>query len=120
MFIGFPPHAAYLQRRESWLYTLLEKMLDERDDNHRPWLGLLDRESAALLQKGYQSKTGPKFAKVDRYHYRMAAPLWSLLLDLINAGEATWWKRSYKESLIPVVQFDHSRQKLAAAAAAQV
>ena len=114
-FIGFPPHSAYLQRREKWLYTLLEKILGKVGDE-RPWLDLLDTPSASLLQRSYSLGNGPQFAKVDMYHYQMAAPMWSLFFDIFGAREVAWWRRTFKESLIPPVQLDSSSHRLVAAA----
>jgi hypothetical protein len=115
-FIGFPPHGTYLQRREKWVYTLLEKILAGNDDDDevssRPWLALLDSTSAAMLKEGYeQNHASPRYAKVDMYRYQMAAPLWNLISDLMRGREVTWWKRTYKESLIPPVQLD-ARKRL--------
>lgn len=113
-FIGFPPHAAYLQQRETWLYILLEKILGKGDSsNERPWLNLLATPSAALLRSTYDSGNFPRFVKVDIYRYQMAAPLWSLIFHMIiHRQEITWWRREFKESLIPAVQLDRTRQKL--------
>ncbi len=102
-FIGFKPHSHYLNRRESWLYHLLAKMLggesaSMRNSNNKgdsdktmenfysnwwvansrrskPWLELLDHTSRELLKQ----RGSPSYAKVDMYRYEMAAPLWDLL-----------------------------------------
>jgi hypothetical protein len=116
-FIGFPPHKMYLQRRESWLYTLLEKIL-RPDETENPWLDLLDGSSASLLRTAYASGKDlyvPRLAKVDMFHYQMTAPLWLLVVDKIQGGEVTWWRRTYKESLIPPVRLDGERNKLTGA-----
>jgi lipase maturation factor 1 len=112
-FIGFPPHSAYLQQREKWLYILLEKILGKGSTNERPWLNLLARPSAALLRQHYGSADLPSVVKVDMYHYQMAAPLWSLIFHMIvHRREVIWWRREFKESLIPPVQLDSTMQKL--------
>ncbi len=114
-FIGFPPHQAYLNRRETWLYTLLAKLLNELDPSHRPWLNLLDTSSAGMLRDNYvQHGKAPTFAKVDMYQYQMAAPLWELLPRFLMHPETTkvsshgltriqWWNRTFQENLIPIV-----------------
>ncbi|KAL9183209.1 hypothetical protein ACHAXT_004996 [Thalassiosira profunda] len=98
-FIGFPPHQSMLQRRERWMYPLLQKMLNEDESDERPWLALLDPGSAEVIR---QSK--PIYAKMDMYHYEMADPLWTILRKWAGGDEVIWWKRSYKEELIRPVQ----------------
>mmetsp|Transcript_34837 Transcript_34837/g.53416 ORF Transcript_34837/g.53416 Transcript_34837/m.53416 type:complete len:187 (+) Transcript_34837:93-653(+) len=115
-FIGFPPHSSYLNRRETWLYNLVEKILDQHQKN-RPWLDLLDVETASFLKEEYyDSGNAPRFAKVDMYRYKMAAPLWSLLREgLTRKEKLIWWHRKYKESLIPPVRLNQSTKRLTAA-----
>jgi hypothetical protein len=92
-FIGFEPHKRYLNQRESWLYSLIIKILEEQpteeeegaeqqqQQRRRPWLDLLDVSSAELLQsRGHP----PLYAKVDMYHYEMANPLWTIISQYIN------------------------------------
>eukprot|EP00540_Astrosyne_radiata_P001686 CAMPEP_0116854178 /NCGR_PEP_ID=MMETSP0418-20121206/18422_1 /TAXON_ID=1158023 /ORGANISM="Astrosyne radiata, Strain 13vi08-1A" /LENGTH=292 /DNA_ID=CAMNT_0004486859 /DNA_START=165 /DNA_END=1043 /DNA_ORIENTATION=- len=113
-FLGFKPHQAYLQRREQWLYHLLYKILAQ-NEHRRPWLDLLDTPSARYLENMYETNKGPKFARVDMYHYQMAAPLWKLLPQWIFAKqheEVIWWKRTYEESLVPVIRLDPDTDKL--------
>jgi hypothetical protein len=112
-FIGFPPHGNYLRQRETWVYALLEKILADGVDEttSRPWLALLDSTSVDMLERGYTQNASPRYAKVDMYQYQMAAPLWHLVADLIRGREVTWWKRTYKEPLIPPVQLD-TRKRL--------
>lgn len=122
-FLGFPPHTPYLQNRETWLYSLLEKVLDpsiQADDTdtntdssnnngneHRPWLNLLDASSAQYLK---EEKEVLRFAKVDMYHYRMAAPLSTILVQYwerwsSDDSAVTWWKRSYHTPLVQPVRW---------------
>lgn len=128
-FIGFKPHATYLNRRETWLYDLLTKILI-KEDGPRPWLDLLDPSSAALLRNHYeQHGIAPKFAKVDMYHYRMDAPLWTIGERYIHSwlkghktqhdddstkddGRVTWWRRQFEENLIPVVSLNEKTKRL--------
>ena len=107
-FLGFPPHYNMLQQRESWLYILLEKILnDTPDQNERPWLNLLDSSSVRYLDSE-QGKL--RYTKVDMYHYQMAAPLWQILRDYWDRNEPTvWWKRSYQEPLIRPLVWDSGR-----------
>lgn len=171
-FIGFPPHAYYLQNREVWLYSLVYKILY---DNHkqnsntissnstttsalyykqkqqRPWLDLLDSKSSSELNEYFYDQKfndiennmydnnniptnvskkrryyAPKYAKADIYHYQMANPLWTIIWNYWNATTTTeniiydqngyeiglWWKRKFKQSLIPVVKIDYQLQRL--------
>ncbi len=140
-FIGFKPHSNYLNRRETWLYHLLEKILEENpQDSHTntvtgidhwwgkmnqqrlcPWLDLLDDTSRAMLEQ----RGSPLYAKVDMYRYKMAAPLWVLLpkylrglLEMKYDGKTgstnvQWWNRYYEEPLLPAIAFDHQRGGLA-------
>lgn len=107
-FLGFPPHSRMLQQRESWLYKLLEKVLDtETDQTERPWLDLLDSSSVQYLN---QEQDKLRYAKVDIYHYEMAAPLWQILRDYWDKKEpVVWWKRSYQEPLIRPVALESGR-----------
>ena len=125
-FLGFPPHSTYLQRRETWMFALLVKLLQQEQEGHddplndndnqvqRPWLHLLDASSRELLVKKYQNGQGPVVAKVDMYRYRMKAPLWTLLWEAMPSMQTTitWWERTYKEPLIPPVQYDTTLQRL--------
>ncbi len=141
-FIGFKPHSNYLNRRETWLYHLLEKILDKKDQNDdegkelsavvnwwarpnqqrlRPWLDLLDHSSREMLEQ----RGSPMYVKVDMYRYEMADPLWVLLPKYfrglwvgMNNDEKTdsaniqWWKRYYEEPLLPVITFDQEQRQL--------
>lgn len=108
-FLGFKPHQSYLRRRETWLFALIRKIL-ESDKKERPWLDLLDRSSKDKLNSDYYSKDGaPLYAKVDMYHYRMAAPLWQIAINSQKGDPVAWWTRSFEESLIPVVTIESFR-----------
>ena len=114
-FLGFKPHRSYLQNRESWLYSLLAKILNnDLGIDERPWLQLLDSDSSAFLIESYKSnETRPKFAKVEMYEYRMAGSLWSILASKHRRGEdVVWWKRQFEETLIPPVQLNSDNKRL--------
>lgn len=85
-----------LQRREQWLYALLAKLLaaDTRA------LSLLDPSARVA----FEGSPPPRFAKVDMWHYRMAAPLWELAPRWWRREEVTWWRRSFEEQLVPPVE----------------
>lgn len=118
-FIGFKPHQRYLRSRETWLFILLQRILEvDRADGHpiqRPWLDLLDHSSKKyLFSTYYQAKKAPKYIKVDMYQYQMAEPLWTILKKKVvvtwtSRGRKTtsenqqvaWWKRNFEEILIP-------------------
>ena len=119
--VYWKPHEAYLDRRESWLYALLGKILTRNngdEDIPRPWLDLLDKSTAEMLREHYDGsgsgeRKAPTYAKVDMYHYQMAAPLWELLPQyLTGIGRVQWWNRTYEESLIPVVAVRQETGKL--------
>mmetsp|Transcript_25854 Transcript_25854/g.39723 ORF Transcript_25854/g.39723 Transcript_25854/m.39723 type:complete len:214 (+) Transcript_25854:126-767(+) len=112
-FLGFKPHKAYLQQRETWLYTLIQKiMIPDSSHNERPWLSLLDPSTAEMLSAAYSLNSPPKYVKVDMYRYVMAAPLWDILLDLVNGNNVVWWNRTYEENLVPSVELDPTTRKL--------
>jgi hypothetical protein len=53
------------------------------------------------------------------YHYQMAAPLWTIVKEKIVAAwngrdpnDVVWWKRSWEESLIGVVQYNSDEGRL--------
>lgn len=80
-------------------------MLDTNNANgERPWLALLDRTSADLLKENQI-----KYAKVDMYRYRMANPLWTITGQWLKGEEVIWWKREYKEKLIPPIQMNEGQ-----------
>ena len=110
-FLGFKPHKAYLHQREQWLYQLVAKLLqEESEQTKRPWLDLLDSSTALYLRKTYYDKgLAPRYAKVDMYRYRMTA---SLVTILTSPGPMPWWNRTFAESLIPIVEYDPSIQRL--------
>ena len=113
-FIGFKPHDRMLRGRETWMFALLSKILNERLKN-RPWLDLLDDSSADVLRRNYNDKLlTPVSAKVDIYQYKMAAPLWKLVQDYLAGNEVVWWERTLEETLIPPVRRDPERQRLVA------
>ena len=107
-FLGFKPHRMYLERREFWLYKLLERLLEggrTSQNKPRPWLNLLEGSSAnMLLTKYYQNGHAPRFAKVEMYHYHMAGSLSNILYREWEEGGATWWNRRFEETLIPPVR----------------
>ena len=112
-----------LQRRERWMYRLLEELVQQHGKNdatrqgahQRPWLELLDPSSA-----NYLSTTTVKYAKVDMYHYQMAASLRDILWEYwrqfyhegIFSPVVTWWNRTYSEPLIPAVKWDAEQSLL--------
>jgi len=110
-FIGFKPHEQMLRSRETWLFGLLSKILSGRRGR---WLSLLDKSAESeLFGDGREHEMGPiKYAKVDMYHYRMASPLWEIIIKLISRQEFAWWQRSYEEPLIPSVVLDKERGSL--------
>lgn len=113
-FIGFKPHDRMLHGRETWMFALLSKLLND-NLTHRPWLDLLDASSAELLRRNYQEKRlTPLYAKVDMYHYQMTAPLWVLLMQYFTGDKVHWWNRTFEEVLIPPVRRDVERQRLVA------
>mmetsp|Transcript_501 Transcript_501/g.1004 ORF Transcript_501/g.1004 Transcript_501/m.1004 type:complete len:607 (-) Transcript_501:110-1930(-) len=104
-FIGFKPHQSMLQRREQWMFTLIDKILraDKKESSERPWLALLDPVSVDLLQHGSM-----KYAKVDMYRYEMKDPLWIIVRKWLGGEVVTWWTREYEEPLIRPVQMHNS------------
>ena len=127
-FIGFKPHKRYLHHRESWLFDFLAKILQGQTANDAtydpamfPWLQLLDRSSALMISDNYFNGRTPVVAKVDMYHYKMAAPLWQIVKDYVetwfslhrsSGASVMWWKRKFEETLIPVVKFDPVQRRL--------
>ena len=110
-FLGFKPHQRMLRQRETWMVDLLSKLLDERI-SARPWLDLLDTKTTALLLHNYNKETFPKYARVDMFHYEMAAPLWKLLPEYVMGNAVAWWNRSFEETLIVPVAFDMGHNQL--------
>jgi hypothetical protein len=113
-FIGFKPHKSSIQGRERWVYALLGKMLQPSTPaNQRPWLRLLDSTAITLLQRYYNKQNAPKYAKVDMFHYRMAAPLQTIIWRWINGQGQIWWTRIFEESLVAPVMLDDASGMLA-------
>ena len=109
-FLGFKPHRRYLQQRETWLYSLLSKILDVKSlAEERPWLDLLDSKSSTFLRDSYNSNlTWPVFAKVDMFEYKMAGSLWTMLFS--SRKGVAWWERKFEENLIPSVKLGGNKQ----------
>lgn len=107
-FIGFKPHERMLRSRESWLFKLLAKILS---GHLGKWLNLLDKSAEAVLF-GDGGDFKYMYAKVDMYHYRMAAPLWDIIGKIMTRQEFAWWVRTHEESLIPPVIFDKEKGTL--------
>lgn len=115
-FIGFKPHDRMLHQRESWLFSLISKLLDgDGGFDDRPWIGLLDSSTAAWLQANYSQSNVPLYAKVDMYHYKMSKSLWQLLPALLLGEEVVWWNRTFEQTLIPPVVLDSRSKRLARA-----
>lgn len=92
-----------LRSRETWLYSLLEKVL--RGEKGR-WLDLLDKSAESVIFGGDRIT----YAKVDMYHYRMEAPLLELLSR--DKDDLVWWTRKFEEPLVPIILFDNSTASL--------
>ena len=113
-FVGFKPHRRMLEQREFWLLGLITKILN-RNVKSRPWLDLLDVQTATWLRDNYEQHYSiPRYAKVDMYHYQMAAPLWEILPNYLfhSNDEVIWWNRTFAEILIPIMEFDHVNDRL--------
>lgn len=53
------------------------------------------------------------YAKVDMYHYQMAAPLWEILPRYLKGqSDIVWWNRTFEDVLIPPVELNVERQRL--------
>jgi hypothetical protein len=110
-FLGFKPHRRYLDQRETWLFSLVRKLLDEHLEEQRPWLDLLDSKSSKYLRDCYNSnKFRPAYAKVDMYKYKMAGSLWSIVRSYRIGKDVIWWERKFEESLIPPVRLDSNKR----------
>jgi hypothetical protein len=109
-FLGFKPHRRYLEQRETWLYSLLSKLLNvELSMEERPWLDLLAFKSSTWLRDSYSSnETRPVYAKVDMLQYKMAGSLSSILFSLQK--DVAWWDRKFEESLIPPVKLGNNKK----------
>lgn len=107
-FLGFKPHQAYLQQRETWMWSFLAKIL-EGDDVVLQLLAPEAASSKAFYPKGLEGgRKTPKYIKVDMWRYRMRAPLWEILNDLYHNGTAQWWERQKGEALIPPLERNYT------------
>jgi len=126
-----------LNQRETWLYNLLAKLLEEDEDGSsdknellpssssassstkpnqhgrrkKPWLDILDPASAEMLRR----RGPPTYAKVDMYRYQMAAPLWTILYKIVTFKSGAiipWWNRYFEQNLIPIVRLNQERKQL--------
>lgn len=103
-FLGFKPHAAMLQQREQWLFAFLAKILAADPLA----LSLLDGSGRTLISE----RGRPRIAKVDMWHYRMAAPLWEIALRAWRREEVIWWERRREEGLVPPVRLQPGTERL--------
>jgi hypothetical protein len=70
---------------------------------------LLDTKTANFLRSTYYEKEkAPRYAKVDMYHYKMAAPLSTILWRWAIGQGQIWWTRQFEESLVVPIIFDKS------------
>ncbi|CAK9055527.1 unnamed protein product [Durusdinium trenchii] len=107
-FLGFKPHQAYLQQRETWMWSFLAKIL-EGDDVVLKLLAPETAESKAFYPHGLSGgRKVPRYIKVDMWRYRMKAPLWEIVKDLYRNGTAIWWERSKGEPLIPALERNYT------------
>lgn len=105
-FIGFKPHQAMLQRREQWMFSLVQHILADDTQSERPWLELLDKSAQDLLKKRV------KYVKVDMYNYKMKDSLWNILIQQFRGSNAVWWTRTFEETLIRPVELQPSSGNL--------
>ena len=107
-FLGFKPHQVYLERRETWMWSFLAKVLE----GDATVLSLLTPETA--VSKAYfpdgplNDRKLPKFVKVDMWRYRMRAPLWVIAGEYAQNGAAVWWEREKAEALIPPLERNYT------------
>ena len=107
-FLGFKPHQVYLERRETWMWSFLAKVLE----GDATVLSLLTPETA--VSKAYfpdgplNDRKLPKFVKVDMWRYRMRAPLWVIAREYAQNGTAVWWEREKAEALIPPLERNYT------------
>jgi hypothetical protein len=102
------------------LIKLLSNAQLHENSPQRPWLDLFDISTTEFLRTNYEEYSKvPMYAKVDMYHYQMAAPLWEILplyflksLSSENSGRGLWWNRTFEENLIPIVVLDQKSQRL--------
>lgn len=104
----FKPHQAYLQQRETWMWSFLAKIL-EGDDVVLKLLAPETAESKAFYPHGLSGgRKVPRYIKVDMWRYRMKAPLWEIVKDLYRNGTAIWWERSKGEPLILALERNYT------------
>ena len=102
-FLGFQPHGQMLRSRETWLYSLLEKVL--RGEKGR-FLKLLDKSAETVIF----GDDIIKYAKVDMYHYQMEGSLLELMAR--EKKDLVWWKRNFEEPLVPIIVFDNATSSI--------
>ena len=89
-----------LQRKENWMFRLVQKLLLEDSRNaDLSWHSLLDSTARSHLKKHPVN-----YVKADMYHYEMKQPLWEALPGWLRGEDVIWWKRSFEETLIRPVQ----------------
>jgi hypothetical protein len=106
-FLGFKPHQAMLQRRERWMYSLLQHILEDDVKSERPWLNLLDQSARDVLRGRVN------YARVDMFEYKMSDSLLNIIKMKFSGVKVYWWQRKYEEALIQPVQLDDVSRKLA-------
>merc|ERR1712032_1431721 len=90
-FLGFKPHRKYLEKRETWMWSFLEKILDADEMVLSLLAPETSRSSAFRSGNASEGLRRPIFAKVDMWRYRMRAPLWTILYEYVTHGRAVWW-----------------------------
>ena len=104
-FLGFKPHGQMLRQREGWLVPFVAKLL-RADAGALSLLAAGAADGPAFRSSPDGKARAPTYAKVDMYHYEMAAPLWEIVWEYWRGERPAWWRRTYEEPLVPVVRLD--------------
>ena len=104
-FLGFKPHGQMLRQREGWLVPFVAKLL-RADGGALSLLAAGAADGPAFRSSPDGKARAPTYAKVDMYHYEMAAPLWEIVGAYWRGERPAWWRRTYEEPLVPVVRLD--------------
>ena len=94
-----------LRQREGWLVPFVAKLL-RADGGALSLLAAGAADGPAFRSSPDGKARAPTYAKVDMYHYEMAAPLWEIVWAYWRGERPAWWRRTYEEPLVPVVRLD--------------
>jgi hypothetical protein len=107
-------HSLLYLNRSTRRYTPRQFILWKQTKNNESWsrqdktAPYHVKSTIPISVTHYEKDEAPRYAKVDMYYYKMAAPLSTILWRWAVGQGQIWWTRQFEESLVVPVTFDKS------------